>query len=48
LAKAKDRASDIIDDFRHYQEVCDLSKEAAEIIQKTLLILKGYPEDRLW
>ena len=37
IGQSKRQASDIIDDFRHYQEVRDLSKEAAEIIQKTLL-----------
>jgi hypothetical protein len=45
---SKRQASDIIDDYRHYQDVRDLSKEEVEIIQKALLILQDYPADRLW
>lgn len=45
---SKRQASDIIDDYRHYQDVHILSNDEAEIIEKALSILNQYPEHRLW
>ncbi|PGH36042.1 hypothetical protein GX50_01054 [[Emmonsia] crescens] len=44
----KRRASDIIDDYRHYGLVEEENSAAREIVEQALYILDGYPLRRLW